>query len=781
MRADLQAAEVEVFRGTIPNELHLLAVTDAVIFPGIILPYVVSDPNQVSMVHAALRADRLLAVFLKKDTEDEDRLYPTGTVVQVLKMFSVPDGSVGLLLQGIERVRFESVQQRQPHLTVCVSQVPDDLRSSVQSESYRQALTAAFDRFCEYNNWVGEDLKQSVRSLTELGEIADMLSANLNFGIEDRQAILDEEKAIDRAKHVLELIQRDIELAELSRKIQQDLSAAMDKNQKEYYLREQLKVIRSELGEDESTQVELEELMLRFREGEFPDPVKETAERELKRLARMNSASSEYSVARSYVDWLAEFPWCKNNKDSNDLTVAREVLDRDHYGLEPIKERILEFLAVRKLTGGGKKSPILCFVGPPGVGKTSLGHSIASSLGREFIRLALGGVHDESEIRGHRRTYVGAMPGRIAQKLRESDCLNPVFMLDEIDKLGQDVKGDPASALLEVLDPAQNHSFSDHYLELPIDLSNVMFIATANEIDRIPGPLRDRMEIIHLPGYLPMEKMEIARRYLVPRQLENTGMKKSWISFLKPGLKAIIEEYTREAGVRQLEQKIGSVARKQAKLVAENGTKVEKLRVDASVVRDMLGTQRILPEVANRKAECGVATGMAWTPYGGAIMFIECTEMPGNGRLRLTGRLGEVMQESGEIAMSYIRSHAVELGIPVDFHAKTDLHVHFPEGATPKDGPSAGITIITALVSLLSGRKVRPDLSMTGEVSLRGQVLPIGGLREKVMAAHRAGIRVILAPADNAKDLTDIPAEIRKDLKIHFVSHINEVLKHTLV
>jgi ATP-dependent Lon protease len=780
MKAETELMKTEVFTGQVPSELHLLAVTDAVIFPGVILPYVVSDPTQVKMINSILRGDRLLAVFLKRDTEGEDRLFSTGTVAQVLKMFSVPDGSVGLLLQGIERVGFAGILQRKPFLTVRVSSLRDDKRSSVQSESYKQALLAAFERFAEYNSWVGEDLKQSIRNLPDLGEMADMLCANLNFGMEDRQSILDERHPIKRAKHVLKLVQRDVELAEISRKIQQDLSEAMDKNQKEYYLREQLKVIRHELGDDENTQVEIEDLRKRFQEGDYPEAVTECAERELKRLARMSAASSEYSVTRTYVDWLADFPWSTLDEDSSDLAHARGVLDRDHYGLEAVKERILEFLAVRKLTGGGKKSPILCFVGPPGVGKTSLGHSIADSLGRRFVRLALGGVHDESEIRGHRRTYVGAMPGRIAQKLRESECLNPVFMLDEIDKLGQDAKGDPASALLEVLDPAQNHSFSDHYLELPVDLSKVMFIATANEMDRIPGPLRDRMEVIQLPGYMALEKLEIAKRYLVPRQIENTGLKKSQIRFLQSGLKTLIEEYTREAGVRQLEQKIGSVARKQAKRVAEEG-KVDLLRVDDKKARELLGTQRITPEMANRKAESGVATGMAWTAFGGALMFIECTSMPGQGRLRLTGRLGEVMQESGEIALSYIRSHAKALGISPDFYKTCDLHVHFPEGATPKDGPSAGITIITALVSLLSGRRVRPDLSMTGEVSLRGQVLPIGGLREKVMAAHRAGIREILAPADNEKDLSEIPAEIRKGVKMHWVAHIDEVLKLALI
>ena len=779
MRTELPAVVEAQAPVVIPTVLHLLPVTDVVVFPGVILPYVVSDARQIRAVQEVLRGDRLLAVFLKQEESENGRLAPVGTAAQILKMFSVPDGSLGLLLQGMARLRFVEVAARSPFVTVRVERHVDDQRTSVRSEGYRKALHKSFDDYCQHNNWVGEDLRQSLRGLAELGQLADLISANLNFNVEDRQRVLGELNVVERAKATLKLLRREIELAELSRKIQDDLASAMDRNQKEYYLREQIKVIRHELGDDEDAQAELEELRRRLERPGVPEPVREAGLRETRRLARMSPSSGEYSVARTYVDWLVQFPWDVRDKDHMDVARARRILDRDHYGLEAVKERILEYIAVRKLTGGGRKSPILCFVGPPGVGKTSLGKSIAEALGRRFVRLALGGVHDESEVRGHRRTYVGAMPGRIVQRLRETGRNNPVFMLDEIDKLGADVKGDPAAALLEVLDPAQNHTFADHYLEVAVDLSQVMFIATANQLERIPPPLRDRMEVIQLPGYLPTEKLEIAKRYLVPRQLEATGLTRRHLSFQAEGLRTLIEEYTREAGVRQLEQRIGSVARKVARRVAE-GQELH-LKAGRAQVRELLGNRRMQPETANREPEVGVATGMAWTPYGGALMFIEAGAMPGGGALRLTGSLGEVMRESGEIALSYIRSHARELGVPEDFHRDTDLHLHFPEGSTPKDGPSAGMAIAACLVSLLSGRPLRHDVAMTGELSLRGKVLPIGGLREKVMAAHRAGIRTILAPADNLRDLEEIPAEIRADLQIIGVSRVEEALKLTLI
>ncbi|MFA7331587.1 MAG: endopeptidase La [Candidatus Delongbacteria bacterium] len=779
MRTELPEAVESKTPVVIPEILHLLPVTDVVVFPGVILPHVINDPRQIHAVQEVLRGDRLLAIFLKQENDENGRLAPVGSAAQILKMFSVPDGSMGLLLQGVGRLSFREVVSRSPNLLVRVERHTEDLRTNVRTESYRKALLKAFDDYCQLNTWVGEDLRQSLRSVKDLGRLADLVSANLNFSVEDRQRVLGELNVGERAKTALKLLRREVELAELSRKIQDDLANAMDRNQKEYYLREQLKVIRHELGEDEDAQVELEELRRRFAAEDLPAPVREAGQREVRRLGRMNTASAEYGVARTYVDWLAQFPWNERDRDRHDVGRARRVLDRDHFGLEAVKERILEYIAVRKLTGGGRKSPILCFVGPPGVGKTSLGKSIAESLGRRFVRLALGGVHDESEIRGHRRTYVGSMPGRIVQKLRETGCMNPVFMLDEIDKLGADVKGDPSAALLEVLDPAQNHTFADHYLEVPVDLSQVMFIATANQLERIPSPLRDRMEIIQLPGYLPTEKLEIARRYLVPRQLEASGLDKSQLSFQPEGLRVIIDEYTREAGVRQLEQRVGSVARKVARRVAEG--EALRLRAGRATVRELLGNKRILPETANRAPEIGVATGMAWTPFGGALMFIEATAMPGNGGLRLTGSLGEVMRESGEIALSFIRSHADELGVPADFNRGTDLHLHFPEGSTPKDGPSAGVAIAACLVSLLSGRPLRHDVAMTGELSLRGKVLPIGGLREKVMAAHRAGIRVILAPRDNLKDVEEIPEEIRAELEIHGLDRVEQALELVLL
>jgi ATP-dependent Lon protease len=779
MRTALPEIATEQIEGTLPTRLNLLAVTDAVVFPGVVLPYVVTDAKQIRMIHSILGGKRILSVFLKRDTDGDARLFETGTAVKILKMFSVADGSIGLLLQAVGRIRFNKIVSRDPFVVADVTHLQDGQRSSVKLVSYSKALLKAFDVFCEHNNWVSEELIKSVKNVKEMGRMADIISANLNFSLEDRQQILDHHDIQDRLKFVLSLLNKEVKIAELSRKIQEDLAAAMDQNQKEYYLREQLKVIRRELGEDDSMQVELEELLAGFSEDAYPEQVRESAKNEIRRLSRMNASTSEFSVSRTYVDWLHKFPWNKQTEDNEDIENAREVLDRDHFGLEKIKERILEFLAVRKLTSGNQKGPILCFAGPPGVGKTSLGKSIADALGKNFIRIALGGVHDESEIRGHRRTYVGAMPGKIVQKLREADCMNPVFMMDEIDKLGSDAKGDPASALLEVLDPAQNKAFQDHYIDQNIDLSQVVFIATANSIDRIPGPLLDRMEVIQLPGYMANEKLEIAKRYIVPRQLANSGLKRSIVSFTKTGLRTVVEEYTRESGVRQLEQRVGSLLRKIAMRVVSGDT--SKISLSTESIREMLGSQRVLPEVAGKKSEVGVVTGLAWTSYGGVLMFIESIIMPGNGRLRLTGSLGDVMRESGEIALSYIRARAKELKVADDFSQKSDIHVHFPEGATPKDGPSAGVAISTSLVSLLSGRAVRNDIAMTGEVSLKGNVLPIGGLREKVMAAQRAGINMVIAPADNAKDLEEIPIEIRNKVKIKLVSRLEEVFKLALI
>ncbi|MCB9474422.1 MAG: endopeptidase La [Candidatus Delongbacteria bacterium] len=769
---------VEDVPGPLPSDLPLLAVTDAVIFPGVIFPYVINDARQIKMVHNVLGGNRMMAVFLKKeDGEDGNRLFPTGTAVQVLKMFSVPDGSMGLLLQGIRRVVFKGIAGRSPWVRVRLEAVEEDKRQSLRTESYRKELLRSFDDYSSQNSWISDDLKQSIHSVTDPGQLGDLVCANLNFSVEDRQKVLEETSNSARLKTVLELIHKELKLTELSRKIQDEMNRNMEESQKEHYLREQMKVIRKELGDDDDAAVELEELRQLIAKGHLPEHVFQAAERELKRLGRMSPSSSEFTVSRTYLDWLCNMPWGASQKENTDLKRAARVLDSDHYGLEKVKERILEFLAVRKLTESSH-GPILCFAGPPGVGKTSLGQSIARALGRKFIRIALGGVHDESEIRGHRRTYVGSLPGRIVQKLREVGTMNPVFMLDEIDKMSSDVKGDPASAMLEVLDPAQNDKFQDHYLNLTIDLSQVMFIATANELDRVPGPLRDRMEVIHLPGYLMNEKLEIARQYLVPRQITGCGINRKHANFQLDGLRTIVEEYTREAGVRKLEQRIGSVCRKIARKVAE-GEDV-KARINSAKAREILGPDRVIPEVANRIPEVGVSTGLAWSPVGGAILFIESTLMPGKGVLKLTGSLGEVMRESAELALSYIRANAADLGIASSLFTEKDVHIHFPEGATPKDGPSAGITIVTSLVSLMTGCPVRHDLAMTGEVSLRGRVLAIGGLREKVMAAHRAGVKTILAPRDNGKDLAEIPAEVRENLDIILVDHIDEVLAMAL-
>jgi ATP-dependent Lon protease len=643
----------------------------------------------------------------------------------------------------------------------------------MEIEALVSNIRILFSKVLEFSPQLPGELKTIALNIDEPGTLADMVISHLNVPHQEKQEALETLDIRERLHKILKALTHQVEILELGQKIQAEVRDRMDKAQREYFLREQLKVIRKELGEAEGIEAEVEELQKKIEKKELPDYVREEAQKELKRLSRIHPTSAEYTVIRNYLDWLLELPWLESTEDRLDLKKAREILDRDHYDLEKVKKRILEHLAVLKLKPD-MKGPILCFVGPPGVGKTSLGRSIAEALGRKFLRISLGGVRDEAEIRGHRRTYVGAMPGRIIQGLRRVGVNNPVFMLDEIDKLGADFRGDPAAALLEVLDPEQNQSFSDHYLELPFDLSRVMFIATANVLDTIPTPLLDRMEIIEIPGYTEEDKLKIARYYLVPRQLEAHGLTKKHLRFTERALAKIITYYTREAGVRNLEREIGAVCRAVAKEVAEGRT--EPVTVRVKEVERYLGPPKFLPEVAERVKVPGVAIGLAWTPVGGEILFVEATRMKGTGRLILTGKLGEVMRESAETALSYLRSRAQELGIEEDLFSKVDVHIHVPAGAIPKDGPSAGITMLSALVSLFTGRTVRHDVAMTGEITLRGLVLPVGGIKEKVLAAKRAGIKEVILPKRNEKDLLDVPKEAREKLTFHLVSRVEEAL-----
>ncbi|MFH1943122.1 MAG: endopeptidase La [bacterium] len=764
----------------IPAELPILSVSNILIFPFVVAPLVITDERRMSLINEALTDRKIVGLFAVKSAEDEAdaaNLYNIGTAVLILKMFRISDGNMGLMIQGLSRIRLRKITQTEPHLKGIVQSIPEAVSRTVKIEALVREVTEIFQQIVAISPFLPEELGVAITNVDNPGRLADLIASNLKIGIAERQKILETLNVEDRLIRLLMYLNKELELLKLGSKIQSEVQSKLEESQKEYFLREQMKAIQKELGEKDERVVEIEELKKRIDEAGMPQEAKEQAEKELDRLSKMPPQAAEYTVSRTYIDWLVGLPWSKSTEDNIEVEKAKTILDEDHYDLADVKDRILEFLAVRKLKESSK-GPILCFVGPPGVGKTSLGRSIARAMGRQFVRYSLGGMRDEAEIRGHRRTYIGSLPGRIIQGVKRAGSNNPVFMLDEIDKVGTDFRGDPASALLEVLDPEQNNSFSDHYLEVAFDLSKVMFITTANVLETIPSPLLDRMEVIRLPGYIDEEKLEIAKKYLIPRQREENGLKKGRIRFTDSAVRKIISEYTREAGLRNLEREIGTCCRKVARRIAEG--KDQKVAVKPETVAELLGPKKFFSEVAQRKDEIGVATGLAWTPVGGVIMFVEATSMPGGKGLVMTGQLGEVMKESAQAAFSFIRSHAKELGIDNDFFKETDIHVHIPEGATPKDGPSAGVTLATALVSLLSGRPVRHDMAMTGEITLRGKVLPVGGIKEKVLAATRSGIRQVILPKHNEKDLAEIPDHIRKKMTFHFVDWLDEVFALTM-
>jgi ATP-dependent Lon protease len=765
----------------VPAELPILPLRGVVIFPSAIVPLLISRGTSLRLVEDSLQGDRMIGLMAQKSPEEEnpppESLYSRGTAGRVLKMLKYPDGSVRILVQGLRRIEIQDFTQREPYFKAHVRHLQDSFEPSKELDAVQAHMVHQFAKFVSMIPYLPDELQVVVMNIKDPGKVSDLIAANLNISVEEKQDLLSTLAVRPRLEKLSTILNREIELLELGHKIQSQVQSELNKNQKEFFLRQQMKAIQRELGEGDGKTAEIEELRRRVEDANMPPEALKAAEHELDRLRMIPPESAEHTVVRTYLEWLVSLPWAISTEDNLDLHHARGVLDEDHFDLERIKDRILEYLAVRQLRKD-PKSPILCFVGPPGVGKTSLGRSIARAMGRKFVRLSLGGIRDEAEIRGHRRTYIGALPGRIIQNLRNAGSNNPLFMLDEIDKLGMDFRGDPASALLEVLDPEQNNTFQDHYLDVPFDLRRVMFVTTANVLDPIPAPLRDRMEVIELAGYTEEEKLEIARRHLIPKQLAENGLTEENLRFEDDALLRIVRAYTREAGLRNLEREIGRVCRKVARAITEG--RAEPVVCTADRVREYLGPERFFSELAERTEDPGVAVGLAWTPNGGDILFIEATRMAGKKGLTLTGHLGEVMKESAQAALSFIRSRADRLGIAPDFFETTDLHVHVPAGAIPKDGPSAGVTMATALASLLTGRPVRANVAMTGEITLRGKVMPVGGIKEKVLAARRAGIETVILPSRNEKDLEDVAESVRRSLRFVFVETVDELLDHAL-
>jgi len=765
----------------IPEILPILPVRDSVMFPRMVIPFMVRDDDDIRLVNDAMQSNKMVAVALVREPEEDLEEAPAGvhdvgSAGLIVKLNKMEEGTL-VAVQGLSRVSIEEYVSEDPYITAKVVPLEDEGERDQELEAMVANVRGLFKLIVDISPYLPQELAMASRNVEDAGPLADLIASTLNLDRFKKQEILEAIHIKERLSLLTVFLNEELEVQKMGQKIQDKVKKGIEKSQHDYYLREQLKAIQDELGMDEEEPSETAELRERIEEKPLPEEVVRAAEKELERLSKMHVSSSEYTVSRTYLDWILDLPWLEGTDDTLDIRKASDILEKHHYNLEKVKKRILEYLAVRKLNPSHKGS-ILCLVGPPGTGKTSIGRSIAEAMGRKFYRMSLGGVRDEAEIRGHRRTYVGALPGRIIQGIKRAGSNNPVFMLDEIDKVGTDFRGDPSSALLEVLDPEQNFSFSDHYLELEFDLSRVMFITTANQLDPIPAPLRDRMEVLELTGYTEDEKVKIARRFLIPRQVKEHGLKRRQISIRQPALRKIIREYTREAGLRNLEREIGSICRGVARKVAEGGD--GPFAITGDTLKEYLGNPRYTTDVAERTSIPGVVTGLAWTPTGGDILFIEATKMPGKTGLVLTGQLGDVMKESAQAALSYIRSKACDLGLDENFYKDVDIHIHVPAGAIPKDGPSAGVTMLAALASLLTARPVRPKLAMTGEITLRGSVLPVGGIKEKVLAANRSGIRNVIIPKDNKIDLEDLPEKVKKQMTFYEVGHMDEVLKIAL-
>ena len=795
---DDNAEDIEV---VIPDELPILPLRGVVVYPQTIIPLTVGQPRSIKLVDEVVSGNRMIGLVTSKDpsleTPGPDDIYRVGTIASIHRLFRAPDGTIRMLVQGISRVSVDEFTSTEPYLKAHAVSAPETVETSIEVEALTRNVIGLFTRLAELVPSIPGELISSALNVDDPLQLAYTIATYIRIDLEEAQALLELDSTEAKLRRLMTLLSKELEVLELGRKIQTEAQTEMEKVQREYYLREQLKAIQRELGEADEQAVEVEEFRQKIAESGMPEEAEKEAQRELDRLSKLPTAAAEYGVIRTYLDWLTSLPWNRRSDDNLDIAHARQVLDEDHYGLKDVKERILEYLAVRKLRmeraeeiesaetrdtiRRDRQGVILCFVGPPGVGKTSLGASIARAMNCKFIRMSLGGVRDEAEIRGFRRTYIGAMPGRIIQTIRRAETRNPVIMLDEVDKLGHDFRGDPASALLEVLDPEQNAEFRDHYMDVAFDLSEVMFITTANELDPIPGPLRDRMEIIQLSGYTEQEKIAIAQQYLVPRQQRENGLRVEEVKIDDDALLDLVRDYTREAGVRTLEREIGRAMRKVVTKVAEGSD--GQVEIDAKKLRDLLGKPRYgyREELEERTDRPGVATGLAWTPFGGEVLYVEATQMPGSKGFQYTGQLGEVMQESARIAMSVVRANAKQLGVDPDFYEKNDIHLHVPAGAVPKDGPSAGVTMVVALASLLTGRPVKGNVAMTGEITLRGQVLPVGGIKDKVLAAHRLGVDTVILPKKNENDLDDLPQDVREKLHFVFAEQIDQALDAALV
>jgi ATP-dependent Lon protease len=781
--SDKPEAPAHISSRSLPENLPILGMSDIVIFPGAVVPLLVETGPSLRLIDDIVAGDRLFAAVLQRKPEvvepaPED-LYEVGCISRLSKMVKFPDGTARVLVEGLWRIRIKQYAPPAPYLRAGYDLLRDETEDSIELQAMLRNAHKQFEDIAKMSNALSDQVKIATLNTEHPGHFADLIAANLNLSLEDRQKLLETVSVRERLQKLLPMLNREQEVLTLSSKIQNDVASSIAKTQRDFFLREQMRAIQRELGEGESGSNETKLLREKIEQTPMPDEARKAAEQELERLQQTPPAAAEYAVGRNYLDWILNLPWEKSTEDMLDLKAAEKILDEQHFGLAKVKDRLIEFIAVIKRRKQ-IKGPILCLVGPPGVGKTSLGKSVADALGRKFARISLGGMRDEAEIRGHRRTYVGAMPGRIIQTLRRVESRNPVILLDELDKVGADFRGDPAAALLEVLDPAQNHTFTDHYLDLPFDLSRVLFITTANWLEPIHPALRDRLEVIELPSYTESEKLQIAKRYLVPRQIEEHGLTRQDVKIADSALRKLIREYTREAGVRQLEREIAALSRKAARKILSRNGAATTVKLDANVLKNYLGYAPFIAETAEKIAEYGIATGLAWTPFGGDVLFIEATRMRGRGTLLLTGSLGEVMKESAQTAMSYLRSQAKSLNLDLSDYNKFDVHIHVPAGATPKDGPSAGVAIVAALASLLTKRRVRSDVAMTGEISLRGRVLRVGGIKEKILAAARFGVKQVILPEQNKSDWLDVPVEVRAKLKVHFIRQIADVFRLAL-